>query len=209
MSRLPQSPSAEDRPLRRGERGRARRRLRYLRQVRELQLRDLGGFVLDLYRFGRQRDRRVRAKLDAIIATDKETHGLEARLDQRQRGREVRQPGVGGACPSCGDLHASDARFCAHCGVALTKARDEVAPAEAAQLEPEPEGAPEEPAVAEAEPEAEAAMEAAMEAVTAADATSAAEPPADEPGWPEPDPAPRPAEAVELDSVRRRRRARP
>lgn len=107
-----------------GERGRARRRLRYLRQVRELQLRDLGGFVLDLYRFGEQRDRLVREKLDRIIATDKESHAIEALLGEGggsagERTYEIRLAGVGGTCPSCGDFHASDARFCARCGTDL------------------------------------------------------------------------------------------
>src|SRR5205823_13438213 len=106
-----------------GVRGRARRRLRYLRQLRELQLRDLGGLVLDLYRFGERRDDLVRAKLDAIIAGDKERHSLEELLDDRRRTYEVRQPGVGGTCPTCGDFHATDARFCAHCGTDLTAHR--------------------------------------------------------------------------------------
>jgi hypothetical protein len=116
MSHLPETPP--ETRVRRGERGRARRRLAYLRRVRELQLRDVGGFVFDLYRFGERRDHLVREKLDALIATDKEIHGLEALLDRpaRERVYEVRMAGVGGACPDCGDLHASDARFCAHCG---------------------------------------------------------------------------------------------
>lgn len=120
------------------QRGRARRRLRYLRQLRELQLRDLGGFVLDLYRFGEQRDPLVRDKLDRIIATDKETHALEALLGEGRPGAErtleIRAPGVGGACPGCGELHASDARFCARCGIDLAAA----ATVRAAQPAPPP-----------------------------------------------------------------------
>jgi hypothetical protein len=37
------------------ERGRMRRRARYLRRLRELQMRDIGGFVLELHRFHRDR----------------------------------------------------------------------------------------------------------------------------------------------------------
>jgi hypothetical protein len=102
------------------ERGRARRRLRYLRRLRELQLRDLGGLVFDLYRFGEQREQLVRAKLDRIIATDKEIRALEVAMEERGRPREVRQPGVGGACAGCGELHSTYARFCSGCGRELS-----------------------------------------------------------------------------------------
>jgi hypothetical protein len=111
--------SSQSPRLRARERGRARRRLRYLRQLRELQLRDAGGFVFDLYRFGEQRDAIVRAKLDAMIATDKEIRSLEARLGVAGRVREIRRPGVGGTCPNCGAFHASEASFCADCGLDL------------------------------------------------------------------------------------------
>jgi hypothetical protein len=117
--------------LRARERGRARRRLRYLRQVRELQLRDAGGFVFDLYRFGEQRDALVRGKLDALIATDKEIRSLEALLGVAGQVQEIRQPGVGGTCANCGAFHASEASFCAHCGVELkTAAAEGPAPSE-------------------------------------------------------------------------------
>ncbi|HVE67327.1 MAG TPA: hypothetical protein VNB64_01975, partial [Solirubrobacteraceae bacterium] len=108
MSRQPRHPSARTR-------GRARRRLRYLRQLRELQLRDLGGFVFDLYRFGEQREHLVRAKLDALIATDKEIRALRDLLGlaEGERALDVRAPGVGGTGPACGAFHSSTARFCA------------------------------------------------------------------------------------------------
>src|SRR5262249_17511758 len=38
------------------DRGRLRRRLRYLRRVRELGFRDLGGLAFDLHRFSRRND---------------------------------------------------------------------------------------------------------------------------------------------------------
>jgi colicin import membrane protein len=34
---------------------------------------------------------------------------------------------VGGTCARCGELHASDARFCSHCGVNLEEAAAEAA----------------------------------------------------------------------------------
>jgi hypothetical protein len=104
-------------------RGRARRRLRHLRRLRELQLRDAGGLVFDLYRFGERREALVRAKFDAIIATDKEIRALEGLLGETGRDRvlELRPPGIGGTCPACGDFHAGDARFCAGCGTPLAE----------------------------------------------------------------------------------------
>jgi hypothetical protein len=131
--------SSQSPRLRARERGRARRRLRYLRQVRELQLRDAGGFVFDLYRFGEQRDAIVRAKLDALIATDKEIRSLEARLSVAGRVQEIRRPGVGGTCPNCDVFHASEASFCAHCGLEL---KAEVTAVELAGDEPSPTVAP-------------------------------------------------------------------
>ncbi len=158
--------------LRARERGRARRRLRYLRQVRELQLRDAGGFVFDLYRFGEQRDALVRAKLDALIATDKEIRSLEARLGVAGRVQEIRQPGVGGTCANCGAFHASEASFCAHCGVEL-KTAVEAAPAASVVF-----AARAEPLAAAAEEDAQADEEAPTEEEA---------PPAEEPAPPEPD----------------------
>src|SRR5258707_298890 len=52
------------------ERGRVRRRLRYVRRVRELQLRDLGGLVFELRRFGREREDLVAEKVSQLAATD-------------------------------------------------------------------------------------------------------------------------------------------
>ena len=140
MSRLSQPTTADpdtgrSQPRLRGRRrGRARRRLRYLRQ-----LRDAGGFVFDLYRFGERRDELVRAKLDALIATDREIRALEAQLGVAGRAPELRVPGVGGTCPSCGTFHSSDARFCASCGADLN-ARPEPEPQ--SHNEPQPHGVP-------------------------------------------------------------------
>ena len=45
------------------ERGRMRRRLRYLREIRELGYRDLGGLVFDQHRFGRPNEALVQGKV--------------------------------------------------------------------------------------------------------------------------------------------------
>jgi ribosomal protein L40E len=97
------------------DRGRLRRRLRYLRRVRELGFRDLGGLVFDLHRFGRRNDELVLGKLAALDAVDRELRAIERVLDERRDILELREPGVA-ACPRCGALHGSDAKFCPQCG---------------------------------------------------------------------------------------------
>src|SRR4051794_23965355 len=62
------------------DRGRLRRRLRYLRRVRELGFRDLGGLVFDQHRFERPNEDLVRAKLAALGAVDTELRALETLL---------------------------------------------------------------------------------------------------------------------------------
>jgi hypothetical protein len=91
--------------------------------------------VFDLYRFGRRRDDLVRAKLDALIATDKEIRTLEALLGFGERVTEIRVPGVGGTCPSCNAFHAREAKFCDRCGAELGAA----SPTEVPLPEPVPE----------------------------------------------------------------------
>jgi hypothetical protein len=97
------------------QRGRMRRRLRYLRSAREVGLRDLGGLVLDLHRFDRERPDLVKAKVDALTALDDERRRLEAALDDRREIDLLREPGLAG-CERCGALLPSDARFCPGCG---------------------------------------------------------------------------------------------
>jgi hypothetical protein len=115
---LPAVPPAERRPGFR-ERGRMRRRLRYLRKLRELQVRDLGGLAFDLRRFERKRDDLITQKIDQIRACDDELRALERALDERRDVRDVREPGIGGTCPRCFAIHGSTDRFCASCGAAL------------------------------------------------------------------------------------------
>ncbi len=101
------------------ERGQMRRRLRYLRKLRELQVRDLGGLAFDLRRYERKRDDLIAQKIDQIRACDDELRALEAALEERRDVRDVREPGIGGTCPRCFAIHGSNDRFCASCGAAL------------------------------------------------------------------------------------------
>jgi ribosomal protein L40E len=103
-----------DRPSFR-QRGRLRRRLRYLRRVRELGFRDLGGLIFDQHRFSRVNTTLVDGKLQALVAVDGELRALEHALDDRRPLTELREPGVS-VCSRCGALHGSDARFCPSCG---------------------------------------------------------------------------------------------
>ena len=100
-------------------RGRMRRRLRYLRRLRELQVRDLGGLMFDLRRFERKRDDLVAQKIDQIRACDDELRALELALGERRDLRDVREPGIGGTCPRCFAIFGSADKFCANCGAAL------------------------------------------------------------------------------------------
>ncbi|MFL5822599.1 MAG: hypothetical protein ACJ764_04070 [Solirubrobacteraceae bacterium] len=98
------------------QRGQRRRRARYLRRLRELQLRDIGGFMVELQRFERQRPDLVQEKVSAAAETDRELRGLEQSLHQEGHPGDVRQPGIGGACSQCGTVHGSVDRFCSWCG---------------------------------------------------------------------------------------------
>lgn len=100
------------------ERGRLRRRLRYLREVRELGYRDLGGLVLDQHRFQRPNEELVAGKVEAIEALDVEMRAIEQALSESTPYTELFIPGLS-ACPRCGALHGSDARFCPQCGLSF------------------------------------------------------------------------------------------
>lgn len=104
------------------DRGRLRRRLRYLRRVRELGFRDLGGLVFDQHRFQHPKPELVEGKLAALTAIDRELRALEVALDDRRPLHELREPGIA-ACLRCGSLHGSDARFCPSCGLQLSGPR--------------------------------------------------------------------------------------
>lgn len=100
------------------DRGRLRRRLRFLRRVRELGLRDLGGLVFDQHRFGRSNPALVDGKLAALSAVDGELRAIEQALGQHLPITELREPGIT-ACARCGAVHGSEAKFCPNCGTGL------------------------------------------------------------------------------------------
>ncbi|MFL5846766.1 MAG: hypothetical protein ACJ762_18945 [Solirubrobacteraceae bacterium] len=117
-------------------RGKLRRRLRYLRRVREIGFRDLGGLVLDLDRFGRDRPDLVELKLAGLKSIDAELRALEIALDDAPETEELFEPGIS-SCAACGSIHGSDARFCPSCGTPVGGAPAEP-PAAAAETDPPP-----------------------------------------------------------------------
>ena len=130
-------------------RGKLRRRLRYLRHVRELLLRDLGGFTYEVHRTAggtaQEPQRRLTAaKAERISALDAEVLALESRLGEPHAETLLREPGIGGTCRECGELHASDAHFCSRCGAPLDekaraqRAAEQPATASQATVEPQP-----------------------------------------------------------------------
>jgi hypothetical protein len=134
-----------ERPLGEGaRRGALRHRIRFLQAARELLLRDLGGFVYELHRTAHdieaEAHRRLReTKLARLTRVDAELHELETLLDDVRRQVLVREPGVGGECPHCGELFGSAAHYCSHCGNPLTEAaRRELAKAHQPAAEPTP-----------------------------------------------------------------------
>jgi hypothetical protein len=104
------------------ERGRLRRRLRYLRRTRELAYRDIGGLIFDMRRFNRSRQDLLDAKLGALGAVDQELRALERVLGDRRPIQELHEPGIS-SCARCGALHDSEANFCPHCGLQLGGSR--------------------------------------------------------------------------------------
>jgi hypothetical protein len=115
-----------ERPLGEGaRRGALRHRIRFLQAARELLLRDLGGFTYEVHRaagasHGGHRDI-IERKAARLAAIDDELRAHEAALGlSGPAATVVRQPGIGGTCPVCGELHGSDAGWCAYCGTPLT-----------------------------------------------------------------------------------------
>jgi hypothetical protein len=140
-----------------GERGRMRRRARFLRKARELAYRDLGGLVFDLHRFGQRNDQLVLAKLATLRQIDTELRELEEVLRERRPVTVLREVGIA-ACPRCAAIHGSDDRFCPGCGLAFDTHADRpisTAPVNPQAPAPAPPASPS-PATAQTPPSAPA-----------------------------------------------------
>jgi hypothetical protein len=106
-----------------GERGRMRRRARFLRKARELAYRDLGGLVYDLHRFGQRNDAVVLAKLATLGHIDAELRALEQALHEIRPVTVLREVGIA-ACPRCAAIHGNEDRYCPGCGLAFAAGAD-------------------------------------------------------------------------------------
>lgn len=132
-----------------GERGRMRRRARFLRKARELAYRDLGGLVFDLHRFGQRNDQLVLAKLATLRQIDSEVRELEEVLGDRRPVTVLREVGIA-ACPRCAAIHGSDDRFCPGCGLAFDTNADR--PISTASVAPQAHALPPQAAQAHGQP---------------------------------------------------------
>ena len=177
--RLPAGIAPEDLERRgaTGRRSRLRRRARFLRRARELALRDLGGLVYEARRREQDGGKLVEDKVARLAAIDSELGGIEATLGIARGETVIREPGVGGTCARCGELHGSDARFCSHCGANLEEAAAEAA--EKARAEEAARAEAEKAAAAQAEATPKESSDGAgngRPAVTAADAPTTEQP---------------------------------
>ena len=107
-------------------RAKIRKRLRYLRRVHELRLRDLGGYIFEIHRTGTRTSNQAhceeitRNKLARLATTDHEIGELESRLlTEVKQMKTVRVPGIGGECRECGEIFGTESRFCSNCGEQL------------------------------------------------------------------------------------------
>ena len=174
-SPLPAGVTPEDLELRSGagRRGKVRRRARFLRRARELALRDLGGLVYEAHRRDQDGGKLVKEKVEHLGVIDSELRVLEVELGTPRGQTVLREPGVGGTCPRCGELHASDAHYCSRCALDLT-----TVPVE------EPAVAPAEPVANEAAAPGDAAPSESTPAQTeAGEATPAEEPRPESKRW--------------------------
>ena len=124
QSPLPAGEDASDARPTALRRGRLRKRLRFLDRERELLLRDLGGLVYEIHRSGAPGDRErhrslVAGKVERLTGLDRELGAGLTTLGEARGEMVMREPGIGGSCPRCGEIHGSDARFCSACGFPL------------------------------------------------------------------------------------------
>ncbi len=167
-------------------RGAVRRRVRFLQAARELLLRDLGGFSYEVHRAGSSHGGHrdiIERKAARLTAIDEELRVHEATLGLGgPAATVVRQPGIGGTCPTCGELHGSEAGWCAFCGTPLTdRARKQAEEATDRAIADRHAAEAERAAAAQAAEAERAAAAQAADAERAAAAQAAAAPPAEEP----------------------------
>ena len=83
-------------------------------------LRDLGGLAYEVHRTGggdfTAHSGVIGGKIERLALLDSEAHAIEQALGAPRSETVVFEPGVGGTCDVCGELFASAAKYCSHCG---------------------------------------------------------------------------------------------
>ena len=151
--------------------GALRRERRAIVKAREERIRHLGGLTLEMYRRSSFRDQLLIEQCREIVALEDRLRELDSMLEAVATARRApstcecgapipwgshfcancgrpvgAEPVV--ACEGCAHPLAADATFCANCGRPV-ETSEEVAADAAADAEPEPEAAPEQPAIDE------------------------------------------------------------
>jgi hypothetical protein len=157
------------------ERGRMRRRARFLRKARELAYRDLGGLVFEMQRLRQRNDELVAAKLGVLAQFDTELRALQRALGERHPMTVLREPGIA-ACPRCAAIHGSGDRFCPMCGMPMGRQAESPIAATQPAVSPSPAPAPAAPPAGEPLPLAAASVAAASAIVPGQLPLSAAPP---------------------------------
>jgi hypothetical protein len=101
------------------DRARLRRRLRHLEQTKEIALRDVGGLTFELHRAGKSNKKLVDQKLATLQGVDDELKTLRTALNADPDILDLHEPGLA-TCGNCGELIASQAKFCSECGTATS-----------------------------------------------------------------------------------------
>jgi NADH pyrophosphatase NudC (nudix superfamily) len=105
------------------KRGALRRRLRKLRRMRAEQLTALGTLVVDARKRSNGSQPAVVGKRAAEVAElDRQVRELALAVDPHGDARELAS-GIAGGCRECGELLATDDRFCPACGTPTSTKR--------------------------------------------------------------------------------------
>ncbi len=103
------------------ERGKARRRLRQLRRMREALLLELGALVFEMERRGRRDAGMLQVRVDRLRAIEEEASAHSAVLGDDRRMEELVAAGVAGECGNCGTLMSVADNFCPNCATPFSR----------------------------------------------------------------------------------------
>ena len=111
------------------DRGAMRKRLRRVRDARDLALHELGALVMEMHRQGRHDPGVIEGKAREAVAVDAEFRALGGALERGEPVTGVAAGGVLAPCTSCGALVGREDRFCSRCGTPVAPGAVRPAPA--------------------------------------------------------------------------------